>query len=508
MTRHRQVRAWRCAAWMATLAAAVLCAAALAFADVAQAAETSAAPVPRWALVVQDNVPLRAAPGSAAAPQALLWQGDLLEVRGERLEQLQVWDHRRERGGFVRASQVRLLSFAPEEAPQLLAVLRFLRDTPGAESLGIAYAAAYLKAAPAEAIDAEPFDAIGTLAERLARRASSTRLAPAQQAAVAGHLEAVAGYGVVLSSREQGGRMRLCYDGEAWRRVLASRPAPEQQARALLGLTRADCIDPTLPATQRRALDEEAAQALSRHDTTQLPQPLKNRVLMRRAGAWATLVHERSRQGQDSGAAQAAEQSLQALAAVEPASLTDEDKPTYTEAAVRANASRWAAERDFALKSRLVLALAPGQPGQTCVSLVDQAKALTLVQRCTYAVVWPQSLRIDASARRATLAVQPLPAWRELWVFRQERGGWTVEVLPPATGEPELGVVEFAGWVPGTDKLLVAREARVDGRFQRRFEVLRGDTLTVEKSAERPEALSSFYRWQDVAWKRQTTMLR
>ena len=37
-------------------------------------------------------------------------------------------------------------------APQMLAVLRFLRDTPGAEPLAIAYAAAYLKAAPAAAI--------------------------------------------------------------------------------------------------------------------------------------------------------------------------------------------------------------------------------------------------------------------------------------------------------------------------------------------------------------------
>ena len=40
----------------------------------------------------------------AAAVQAELTQGDLLEVRGARLDHLQVYDHRRERAGFVRSA--------------------------------------------------------------------------------------------------------------------------------------------------------------------------------------------------------------------------------------------------------------------------------------------------------------------------------------------------------------------------------------------------------------------
>ena len=40
-------------------------------------------------------------------------------------------------------------------APELLAVSRFLRETPGSEALGIAVTAAFLKAAPPEAIGAE-----------------------------------------------------------------------------------------------------------------------------------------------------------------------------------------------------------------------------------------------------------------------------------------------------------------------------------------------------------------
>jgi hypothetical protein len=121
------------------------------------------------AIVTQDNASLRAAPSGGAAQHAQLAAGDLLEVRGERLDFLQVYDHRRERAGFVRATQVRALAASEAEAPQLIAVVRFLRDTPGAEALGIAYVAAYLKAAPAQAIGAEPFDALGMMAARRRR---------------------------------------------------------------------------------------------------------------------------------------------------------------------------------------------------------------------------------------------------------------------------------------------------------------------------------------------------
>src|SRR5437867_11386040 len=130
---------------------------ALLAAGVALALQARAAPTaPTLAIVVQDQAALRAAPRASAAQQAVLWQGDALELRGQRFDHLQVYDHRRERAGYVHASQLRRVSLATTEAPDLLAVLRFLRETPGSEALGIAYAAAYLRAADASAIDAEP----------------------------------------------------------------------------------------------------------------------------------------------------------------------------------------------------------------------------------------------------------------------------------------------------------------------------------------------------------------
>ena len=127
-----------------------------------------AAAIASMAIVTQDQASLRAAQKDSAQQQAVLWQGDSLEIRGEKMDYLQVYDHRRERAGYIRASQVRKVSLAPADSGELLSVVRFLKDTPGAEAMGIAYTAAFLKAAPANAIGPEAFDALGGMAERLA----------------------------------------------------------------------------------------------------------------------------------------------------------------------------------------------------------------------------------------------------------------------------------------------------------------------------------------------------
>ncbi len=465
------------------------------------------------AIVTQDQAALRAGPRESAAQQAVLWQGDSLEVRGRKLDYLQVWDHRRERGGFVRASQVRTTDLQPAEAPELLSVLRFVRDTPGAEALGVAYAAAYLQAVPPAQLGPEVFDAIGTMADRLARRAAM-KPGQATSTTIAAHLEVVKFYGVAIGGTERDGQLQPCYDGEAFRRVLALPSTAEQRARAALGLTRHDCVDTSLSPAQRLPLDQWRAQVLDQLSAEQfaaLPEQVRNQLRLRRAGVWASLAYQHARR-HEPAATTAAQRALTELAAVNKAELSDDDRGAYQEAAMRVSASRWAAEPDAALTTAgLAIRTEPGQPGETCVQLVDsrQPQGKPLAGRCTYGLVWAASARANAAGNALALAVQPLDTWRELWVFRRSGKEWVIDALPPAANGPEIGYLEFAGWVPGTDRLLVARESKVEGRTRRSFEVLKLDTGgQAEKSAAAPDQIAAFARWQDPAWKRQTVSLR
>jgi len=458
------------------------------------------------AIVTQDQLPLRAAPRESAQAQAVLWQGDALEVRGSRGDFLQVYDHRRERAGYVRAARVRQVELQPAAAPELLAVMRFLRDTPGAEALGISYGAAYLKAAAPQAIDAEPFDAIGSMAERLAARASS-KLAPQAETALAAHLEVVASYGVAMRSYENDGKVRVCYDGDAFRRVLAVAASAEQRYRAALALSNGACIDPALGAMQRAEHDRWRAELLDTVDLARLPEHMKNRIHMRRAAVWSSVAFQRARKGEE--ASQAAGRAEQALAAVNKSELADEDNAAYAEAGVRVGAVRWALEPVPAqgkVAPQLAVTAAPGRPGETCVSLQGGGKQLA--NRCTWGVAWMVSARVHPQGTALALAVQPLDGWREMWLFRRQGEGWVVDVLPPASSDPDIGYAEFAGWVPGAAKMLAAREVRAEGKFRRSFELLDMATLATERGADRPESLSTFYKWQDPAWKRQTVSLR
>ena len=474
------------------------------------------------AIITSDQAALRAAPRDSAQQQAQLWPGEMVEVRGERLDYLQVYDHTRERAGYIRASQVRRTALAAAEAPELLSVLRFVQDRPGSEALGIGLAAAYLKAAPAEALNGEAgiaaFDALGTMADRLARRASSgAALTKPQEAALSAHLDVARQYGVSFASYERDGKMTLCYDGEAFRRVLAMKSGPEQQARAALALTRADCVDPKLLPLARGQVDLWRADVLERVDATALPAYLKNRVQLRRAAVYSTVAFQRARQGQPPDTA--AQRALAEFAGVARSELTDIDQPAYNDAAMRVNASRWAAlpaaptDKTSNHSNRKVPSIVTqaGQPGETCVLLVDAKhdEKSPLARRCTYAIVWAQSASMNREGTALALAVQPLEAWRELWLFRKDaRGAWDVSVLPPATTNPDLGYAEFAGWVPGGKQVLVAREARGQGKYKKNFEVLKLASLTAERQATEASMLGAFNRWQDAGWKGASVSLR
>ena len=467
------------------------------------------------AIVTQDRAPMRAAPRNGAPTNAFLWQGETVEVRGQRQEYLQIYDYRRERGGFVRASHVQRILARPDEAPELLAVVRFLRLTSGAEALGIGFSAAYIEAAPAEVLNSEigveALDALGNFAERLAQRASSvSRQDKAAQATLAGHLDVAARYGVNFTTVERNGRVIICYDGEAFRRVLAMRSNSEQRARAALALTRSECMSDHRPS-ERRRVDEWRAEVLDRVEPATLPGYLRNRILMRRASVWSSLAYQRTRKGESEPAEAAAGRALSELGGVTKAELADDDARTYNDAAMQVNASRWAltvpATPD---RKRLHIAAVPAESGETCVLLLDSKTDVRrpLARRCTYGVVWVASASVNREGNALAMAVQPTDTWRELWIFRKTSSGWSIRILPPAATTPHIGYAEFAGWLPGGKQMLVAREARGDGKYRRSFEVVRLDTLATVRQAGEPAAIAAFQRWQDASWKRETVSLR
>ena len=407
------------------------------------------------AIVVQDHTALRAAPRSGATELTALWQGDVLEIRGQHAGYLKVYDYRRERGGYLRSEGVREVGLTEADAPALLAVLRFLRESRGFEALGISYGAAYLKAVSAPALTAEPFDAIAGMAERLADEASG---AGPRRADVAAHLEVVAQFGIRMRTFERNGRIQVCYDGELFRRVLSLPGAgSEERARAALALTRPDCIDPNAGPLARESVDEERRELLE----------------------------------------------------VNAADLGADRRAEYVDAVVRVGAIRWAAMSPAAPMGSLTLSATAGEPGQTCLTLADAQRpgAEPLLRRCTYGVAWMASAQTFAQGRALALAVQPLESWRELWVFHERAGSWTVDVLSPGVDDPQEGYVEFAGFAPGTRRLLIARELKDQGRFRRFFEERRLDDLALVRQASAPERLFDFGRWQDVAWRRDTLVL-
>ncbi len=313
--------------------------------------------------------------------------------------------------------------------------------------------------------------------------------------------------------------------------MAALRPTPEQSARAALALTRPDCIADTLPPLQRWQADRERAELLARVPVADLPPYVRNRIRLRQAGVWSTLAFEDSRRLAveggtapaglpglpDVGASDvlaAGNEALEALAGVDKGQLADDDQSAWTEAAMRVGASRWAAEPVFVPAANGLHVLAqPGQPGETCVLLLDAKHGADhpLARRCTFGTVWTASVRVNPASTALALAVQPLATWRELWMFRATPAGWTLQVLPPSTEASGVGYVEFAGWVPGTGQVLAAREVRDPqhaNRFARTYELLDGQTLATQKAADAPASLKAFWKFQDPAWKRVTVSLR
>lgn len=522
-------RGWRrSVTWLATVALAAVAVTCVANAEAATigaagaAVNSAATPAPRVALVVQDQVSLKAAARESAPAQTLLWRGEVVEWRAERGDHVQVWDHHRERGGYVRAAQLLLLDdtrdpvAAAEAMERLMAMLAYVQLQPGSETMGLGLAAAVIQLAPAVRLQgragAQVFEAIGLQADRLAERASSSATRSArEQAALSAHLDVAARHGVRFHSLTAADRVTLCYDGDAWRRLLASPAASaDQKARAALALTRSECQPPDLHPRAREQADRDRAALLQAVPTAGLGPVWQQRMAWRTSAVHSSLAYAAARRGEPGAARDAARQAWTAYARVETSALVEEDVPMLTAAAMRLNAVRWAlvtpggsSGSDTAASGALTIRTRVQSDGQTCVVLEERRQGVPqlAVERCTWGLVWTASASASREGQALALAVQMADGWRELWVFRRSATGWTVDVLPPAAAEPGLGVAEFAGWVPGGRQLLVAREAVAEGRTLRRFEVVPLDTLVAERVAFEPEALGAFQRWADPGWK-------
>jgi len=438
------------------------------------------------ALVADDGTQLKAAPRASAAIQARLSRGDWLEIRGEAPGWLKVYDRRRERPGYVRPSEVRVHGDGPEDAPALRAVIGFLRDAPSWEPLGIAYVALWQRTGTREG-DAEVEDALGAMAARLGERIALGVGRP-------GHRETAQQYGVRYVDVDRGGRMVPCYDGDAFRRVLALRSATAaQRARAVLGLTGAGCLDSSASHRSIAAWQEWRLEVLAQVDDAKAPAPLGEQVRLRRAEALSHLAWWRARLGQD-GATPASE-AIRQLSLVDAGKLGDAGA-VRDAAALRVAASRFAAEK---IPARSPVSIALRRPGETCVTAAG-------VERCAYAQVWAASAR--AARGVVVVAVQPLPSWTELWVFTARNGKSQLAVLPPAAVDPEVGYVETAGISADGTRMAVVREALVAGRLTRRFQVVRTRDLKVLSSAREPSLARGFSTLASASWTASALALR
>jgi hypothetical protein len=458
------------------------------------------------AIVMGDHVALRASPERRAAQQAVLWKGDWLEVRGARKGWLKVYDHRHERPGWIADRNARVIELDEAAAPSLRAIVEFLRDAPGSESLGIAYAAMYLKVAPRAGIDASILVSIGTMADHLARRAST---GGTPDGAASEQLEVAQSWGIRFASLEQADGARVCYDGDAFRQALAMTPppSPADAATAVLALTDPACTPPTLAATERQAIDEARVALLEKVDPTRVPGPVGDALRIRRAQIDAQLAWAIARRGEAAAAAKTAGAAFEAFARVDKAELADDDVDDYQTAALQVAASQWAAAPAAPHDAHApALQITAGDPGQTCISILP-AKGAASPAQCTHGQVWPTSYRVSATT--ASLAVEPLPGWLELWLFRRGAdGGWMVDVLTPSTDGPDLGYVELAGWSPDHARALIVREARTAGSVHRSYEIINAATLAVEKQASTLAGIGRARAWATADWRSRTMALR
>ena len=309
------------------------------------------------------------------------------------------------------------------------------------------------------------------------------------------------------------------------RRGVGSACSPRRRRRRSNGRARrcswraAAARSRSLPPAELRAWNDRRLQALQTIDYPTegaLPAALLGRLRLRRAEAFAWRAFDEARRGNADAAARAEGAAVRELALADRGVLAPEDVDAYEDVAVRVAASRWATEAPAKRRRQ-----ARRQPGRRAArrgrdlrarGRTARQGAAASRERCTYGVVWQNALRWAPSGTAATIAVQPLAAWSELWVVRRAGdASWAFETLTPATTDPDVtaGYVESAGFSPDGGRLLVVREARGGGQVTRRFQVMATrDAGRRDAGPRSADKLGAFKRWSAPSWRAGTLALR
>ena len=249
---------------------------------------------------------------------------------------------------------------------------------------------------------------------------------------------------------------------------------------------------------------------LERVEPTTVGGPVGNQLRVRRAEIAAQLAWANARRGDLPAAAKHAEAAVSAFARVDREELAEDDESAFASAALAVAASRWAAMPVTVIPG-LALALdpgGPGGPGETCVRIVP-TKGTASTAKCTHGQVWPASLRASKDRGAAVVAVEPLPGWLELWMFRRGAdGGWMVDVIPPNTNGPDRGYVELVGWSPDGTQAILVRESRTGNVVNKSYEAIVLGTLAIDRQASTLAGLGTAKRWAAPEWRGRTLALR
>ena len=448
-------------------------------------------------------------------------------MRGERLDYLQVWDHRRERGGFVEASQVRRTALGRRRGARAAggAALR----ARGAGRRGARHRRRRgLSAGGAGRDAARRGRRRGVRRARHAwpigwRSASSAGAAPGDAGPSRGGARGAprsrdAATASTFASFERDGAMRICYDGEAFRRVLALPAEPQQQRARRARPDAARVHRPGAAGRERAAARRAGAPTCSTASTpAELPATLAQpgRDAPRRRLERARLparAPRRAAAAAGGGAARAGRAGRRRRAASSPTTTRPATTTPRSASAPRAGRRR-RRRRGAGAAQACASSPSPGEPGETCVLLVDAkrerrraaraalhlrrssgrgrrrstAKAMRSRSRCSR---WRPGASSGCSAARAARLGD-----RRCCRRRRVRPAWATPSSP-------------AGCRAAGRCWSRARRAAKAGP-KRSFEVVRPRRRSAPSARPATRRCSApFQRWQDPAWKRETVSMR